>query len=300
MVAWLGDHRAGLAIPAPSTAGDILKRHGMVRPRKRGRHTPPWTDPLSGCNAPNETWSVDFKGWFRTGDRRRCDPLTVEDGYTRFLLGCDAFRHPGRLPTRKSLERLFREYGLPATIRTDNGPPFASVAVAGLSKLSVWWIKLGITPERIPPGRPDQNGRHERMHRTLKEETASPPKATLRAQQRAFDIFRREYNEERPHEALGQKPPASLYQPSQRSYPRRIPEVSYPDDMQVRRVRSKGEIKWRGKRLFLSEALIGELVGIRREGERHHSVYFGPLKLCLIDDETNSIIKNRPRERTHV
>ncbi len=295
VVAWLADHRPGIAIPSPSTAGEILKRHGMVRPRKMRRRTPPWTAPLAGCNAPNDTWSADFKGWFRTGDGRRCDPLTVTDAHSRYAIGCWALTSMRYEAVRPRFERMFREYGLPAAIRTDNGTPFASVAVAGLSRLAVWWIKLGIMPERIAPAHPEQNGRHERFHRTLKAETARPPRASQRAQQRTFDAFRKEYNQERPHEALRMEAPASWYRPSERAYPARTPEISYPDHMRVRRVRSDGGIKWKGDILYLSEALIGEPVGLERETERHWAVHFGPLKLCLLDEQGSSIIRITPQ-----
>lgn len=283
-----------IELPAPSTVGEILLRHGLVKPRRRVRRTDPWTRPFEDCTAPNETWCIDFKGWFRTLDGVRCYPLTITDAYSRMLLCCKGLESQrGRL-VRSAMARVFREYGLPATIRSDNGTPFASTALGGLSRLSVSWIKLGIMPERIRPGHPEENGRHERMHRTLKEETIVRPMSNMRTQQKVFDGFRTVFNEERPHEALGQNPPASLYRPSERSYPTRDREVEYASEMTVRRVRSKGEIKWKGELIYLSDALVGEPVGLVPESERHLAVYFGPLKLCLMDQPTRKIIRIAP------
>ena len=215
---WLSREWPRVLWPAPSTIGEILKRHGLVPPRRRRRRTPPSTQPFAACAEPNAVWCVDFKGQFRLCSRELCYPLTMSDAFSRFLLRCEGIQVPDTLRARPIFESAFREFGLPKAIRSDNGAPFASTAVGGLTPLSVWWIKLGIFPERIDPGKPQQNGRHERMHRTLKQETASPPKETFRAQQRAFDLFRRRYNEERPHEALGQVPPATRYEPSARPY----------------------------------------------------------------------------------
>ncbi len=294
LMPWLKLHHPEVELPAPSTAGGILRRHDLVRPRKRVRRTDPWTRPFEACAAPNETWCIDFKGWFRTQDGKRCDPLTISDACSRQLLCCKGLESQKGQAVRTEMERVFGEYGLPATIRSDNGTPFASTALGGLSRLSVWWIKLGIVPERIAPGHPEQNGRHERMHRTLKAEAITPPKANIRAQQKAFDRFRWEYNQERPHEALGQNPPASLYWPSEYSYPSRIKDVEYGSDMIVRRVRTNGEIKWKGELVYLSEALVGEPVGLAPESDRHCAVYFGPIKLCLIDHETNQLVRIAP------
>lgn len=294
LIPWLRRNWPEAVLPAPSTAGDILRRHGLVTPRKRVRRTDPWTRPFEDCTAPNETWCIDFKGWFRTRDGVRCDPLTITDAYSRQLLCCRGLASQRGRGVRTAMERVFREYGLPATIRSDNGTPFASTALGGLSRLSAWWIKLGITPERIRPGHPEENGRHERMHRTLKAEAITPPKASIRAQQKAFDHFLREYNQERPHEALGQSPPQSLYRTSERSYPTRTREVEYAPEMTVRRVRSRGEIKWKGELVYLTEALAGEPVGLIPENDRHYAVYFGPLKLCLMNQSTHQIVRIAP------
>jgi transposase InsO family protein len=269
------------AWPAPSTIGGILKRHGLVSARRRRRRVLPWTQPFHHCTGPNSVWSTDFKGWFRTGNGRRCDPLTISDAFSRMLLCCEVVARPDYPHVRSAMERTFREYGLPEAIRSDNGSPFASVGAGGLSPLAVWWVKLGILPERIEPGHPEQNGRHERLHLTLKEATAKPPAPTLAAQKARFAAFRAEYNQERPHQALGQVPPATLYVPSPRAYPGRIEDPRYPEWALVRRVRSNGEIKWKGELLFISEALVGEVVGIT-ELDNAWLVSFGPIALGLL------------------
>ena len=269
--------------PSPSTIGQILSRHGLTVPRRRSRRTAVYDEPFVGCDYPNAVWSADFKGWFVTGDGRRCDPLTISDNYSRYLLRCQAVPRADHFSIQPVFEAAFREYGLPIAIRTDNGVPFATTTVGGLSKLSIWWLKLGIVPERIEPGKPAQNGRHERMHRTLKQETASPPKRTWRAQQKAFDSFRREYNQVRPHEAIGQSTPASLYLASPREYPLILPETTYPDNMLVRAVKSQGDISWKARHIYLSETLAGELVGFRQIDERFYDIYFGPVRLAQLD-----------------
>ena len=205
--------------PAASTIGELLHRHGLVVPRRRRVVTPAHVSPFVTCAGPNDTWCIDFKGWFRTRDGRRCDPLTISDAYSRYLLRCQAVRRANTRCVRPLLEATFREYGLPQALRSDNGPPFASRSVAGLSRLSIWFIKLGVKPERITPGRPCENGRHERLHGTMQREACQPPAANRRAQQRRFDDFRRVYNEERPHEAIGNATPTMVYRPSPRPYP---------------------------------------------------------------------------------
>ncbi len=236
-------------------------------------------------------WSIDFKGWFRTADGTRIDPLTVQDAASRYLLVCDGLERPNGPEARRVLDRAFREYGLPRAIRTDNGAPFASVGLGGLSPLSVWWIKLGIIPERIEPGHPEQNGRLERLHRTLKAETATPPQANPRRQRRAFDRFRHCYNDERPHETLGQMPPASLYTPSLRPHPSRVSSPEYGAEATVRRVRNNGQIKWKGGLVYLSESLIGEPVGLVQQDERTWSIRFGPLIIGMLDDVSGRVDK---------
>src|SRR5467141_4169963 len=221
----------GRVWPATSTIGALLQREGLVVARKKRRKTAPYSEPLAHADGPNRVWCADFKGWFRTGDGERIDPLTISDAYSRYLLRCQSVEKTDTERVQAIFEAAFREYGMPEAIRTDNGPPFASHAVAGLSRLAVWWIKLGIVPERIAAGHPEQNGRHERMHRTLKQETAQPPAANRREQQRTLDRFRQQYNEVRPHEALQMQTPAVVYQRSARTFPERVPEPDYPETM---------------------------------------------------------------------
>jgi transposase InsO family protein len=248
--------------PCTSTVGKILKDRGLIPERRRRRRATPSASPFAQCNNPNETWCIDFKGWFCTGDGRRCNPLTITDASSRYLLCCHALPTEQTRHVKSRMELVFGEYGLPKTIRSDNGTPFASTGLAGLSRLSVWWIKLGITPERIRPATPSENGRHERMHLTLKLHTAMPPRDTLRHQQQAFDEFRQEYNELRPHEALEMHTPASCYAPSPVAYQARTPNPEYPQHFIVRPVQQHGQIRFRGRRYFLTEALAGEYVGL--------------------------------------
>jgi transposase InsO family protein len=224
----LAERLPGVEPPARSTIGDWLRKEGMTQARRLRRRCPPSASPFVAVDAPNAVWCADFKGWFRTGDRQRCDPLTISDAMSRYLLRCEAVARPDGAHVRPVFEAAFCEFGLPLAIRSDNGPPFASTGAGGLSRLSVWWIKLGVQPERIEPGKPQQNGRHERMHRTLNAETASPPAAALAEQQRRFDAFRALYNDERPHEALDFETPARLYRVSERAYPCPLREPAYP------------------------------------------------------------------------
>ena len=269
--------------PAVSTIGEMLSREGLVVPRKKRRRAPPYTQPFATADGPNRVWCADFKGWFCTRDGERVDPLTITDACSRYLLRCQRVEKANHERVRAIFESAFRECGLPWAIRTDNGPPFASRAVAGLSRLAVWWMKLGIVPERIAAGHPEQNGRHERMHRTLKQETASPPAANRRAQQRAFDRFRREYNEQRPHEALDLQTPSAVYTPSLRPYPARVPEPEYGSALQVRRVRLRGEFSWKHQDVFLSETLIGESIGLLPIDDRFYRVYFATFPITYFD-----------------
>ncbi len=228
---------------------------------------------------PNDCWSADFKGQFRTGDGVYCYPLTVTDNYSRYLLECQALKGTLLEPSKVVFTKLFKEYGLPRRIRTDNGVPFASHTLGRLSKLSAWWVRLGVMPEFIEPGKPQQNGKHERMHRTLKDETTKPPGANSRAQQRKFNTFRHEYNEERPHEALDMKTPAQLYQPSPRPMPDKLAPLDYPDRFEVRYVSANGGIRWHKQWVNVTTAIIGEYVGLEEIDDGLWDVYFGSLKL---------------------
>jgi transposase InsO family protein len=260
--------------PATSTIGEIVKRAGLVAPRKKRRRTEPYSPPLAHAFESNRVWCADFKGWFRALNGERIDPLTITDAYSRMLLRCQAVEKTDTERVRAIFEAAFREYGLPQSIRTDNGAPFASSALGGLSRLAVWWIKLGIEPERIEAGHPEQNGRHERMHRTLKQEVALRPAQDRRAQQRELDRFRLEYNEVRPHEALGMQTPSAVYAASPRQYPVRVPEPEYPDTMLVRSVKSHGHFRWKKHDVFLSEVLWGERIGLLPVDEECFTVYF--------------------------
>jgi transposase InsO family protein len=271
--------------PALSTASALLKRHGLSGSAPRRRRPGHPGRPTTPIAEPNGVWTIDFKGQFRTGDGTWCYPLTLVDAFSRYLLACRILASVRTAPTRAVLERVFREFGLPARIRSDNGAPFASAwALARLSPLAVWWIRLGITPERIEPGRPAQNGRHERFHRTLKRETARPPAATRDAQQRRFGRFRREYNEQRPHEALCQRPPADFYVPSARPYPKTLPPMEYPADMIVRRVGPSGSMAWHGERVSVSHTLIGQDLGLTEIDDGRWRVQFGSLLLGHFDE----------------
>jgi putative transposase len=243
LVALLMRTHPGIAPPAPSTVGDLLREAGLTVPRRRRRHVPPRTEPLAHATGPNVVWCADFKGDFALGDGSRCYPLTISDAHTRYLLRCQALPRTTTARVQPLFEATFREFGLPEVIRTDGGPPFASTAAGGLSALSVWWVKLGIRPERIDPGKPSQNGRHERMHRTLKAEACVPAADSPRARQRRFDQFRATYNHVRPHEALGQVPPGEVYMPSPRTFPSRPLELTYPEADRVIRVRPNGCIR---------------------------------------------------------
>jgi len=269
--------------PAASTIGQLLKRTGLAVARKKRRRTAPYTKPLGHADGPNRVWCADFKGWFRSGDGERIDPLTITDAHSRYLLRCQAVDKMDTARVQAIFEAAFREYGMPEAIRTDNGTPFASRALAGLSRLAVWWMKLGIVPERIEAGHPEQNGRHERMHRTLKQETAQPPARNRREQQRAMDKFRGEYNQVRPHEALEMQTPAAVYEVSPRRFPRRLPEPEYPDTMLVRRVCHKGAFAWKKHEVFVSEVLWGEKIGLLPVDEHCYTVYFAQFPIARFD-----------------
>jgi len=276
------DH-AQLALPAESTIGAILKRNGLTVARKRRLRSRPSSQPLAHAVASNQVWSADYKGWFRTQDGTRIDPLTISDNYSRYLFRCQSVAAADTAHSKPVFEAAFREFGLPQRIRTDNGAPFGSNGESGLTGLSAWWIKLGILPERIAAGKPQQNGRHERMHRTLKQETASPPAANRRRQQERFDRFRREYNEQRPHQALGQKTPDSYYEPSPRPYPERLREAEYPVHWQVRRVSPGGQMRWANAYVFLAHPLEGEPVGLEPIDDRLWRVWFHSYEVGLFE-----------------
>jgi len=297
LLPYLDRRHPGWTWPVASTVGELLKRAGLVRGRRRRRPVGHPGRPTSAIDAPNAVWTADFKGQFRTGDGRYCYPLTVADAYSRYLLGCQALVHPTTALTRPVFEQLFREYGLPERIRTDNGAPFATCALGRLSQLSAWWIRLGITPELIEPAHPEQNGRHERMHKTLKQDATRPAAATLGVQQRRFTTFRHEFNTERPHEALGQQPPATVYTPSPRPYPRRLPPLEYPVHYEVRLVSANGGIRWHHDWVNCSHVLCGEYVGFEEVEDGIWALYFGPMLLGRFHERDRVIISAHNRNR---
>ena len=282
IVAKLRMREPGEPWPAPSTAGEILKRAGLVTGRRVKRRGPPRLGELTTPLHANHVWAVDHKGWIRLEDGARVEPLTVTDGFSRYLISVTATRGTTHDEAKPLFERAFHDHGLPEVIRSDNGSPFASTGVTRLTALSAWWIKLGIRHERIDPGHPQQNGRHERFHLTLLE-AMEPPEPDRAAQDRRFAAFVHDFNTERPHEALGQRPPASAYQPSARAMPERLPEPDYPPEAAVRQVRSNGEIKWRGDLVHVSSALVGEAVAVEETDDGHWRVRFFDTPLGLID-----------------
>src|SRR5262245_23589471 len=278
-----------LSWPAVSTISNLLAMRGMVKPQRRRRVTPMYPDALLPMNEVNAVWAADLKGEFRTGDGRWCYPLTITDGYSRFVLCCRGMPKFTREWVQPGFDRAFRDYGLPLTIRTDNGPPFVSRGLA-ISKLTAWWIKLGIRHERIAPGKPQQNGRHERMHRTLKAATARPPAADLHAQQRRFNRWRSRFNQERPHEAIGQRPPTALYRSSTRSLPNRLPELVYPSNYVVRQVRQNGSIKWHSQLIFVCTSLVGEPIGFKQFDDQRWYVYFAQQPIGIFDEHLKKVL----------
>lgn len=277
---WLvGKRHPRWPLPSRATVCNILERHGLVQAPRRRRLLGHPGKPSSIIAQPNDVWSADFKGHFRTRDGLYCYPLTVTDGFSRYLLACQALASTSLKGAQPVFERVFREFGLPSVIRTDNGVPFATQAIARLSELSVWWIRLGIFPELIEPASPQQNGRHERMHRTLKAETTRPAAGNLRAQQRRFNDFIRLFNYERPHEALGQKPPGTVYATSPRPFPNKLPALEYPPHFELRLVSRNGGIRWRRQWVNVSHTLSGQYVGLEEVDDALWTVYFGSVEL---------------------
>jgi len=281
---WLSRHAPALALPAASTAGDLLARRGLVKKRRRRRaYTHPGVVPPTTAH-PNDLWTADFKGHFRTRDGIYCYPLTVADQHSRYLLACQGLRSTQGVGVRPVFDRLFREYGLPRAIRTDNGVPFATTGIHGLSQLNVWWMSLGIQHQRILPGHPQQNGAHERMHRTLKAATARPPQSHLVSQQRTFNRFQHVYNEERPHQFLHGRTPASVYRPSPRPYTGRVPPFEYPGHYLIKRVTNAGTIRLKTRLLFLANALKQHVVGLEEVDDGIWSIHFCHVLLARVDE----------------
>jgi transposase InsO family protein len=277
-------HRDVRDWPAASTTADLLARRGLVQRRRRRRAAvhPGVGAPVT--TTPNDLWTADFKGEFRTGNGLYCYPLTIADQHTRFLLTCHGLLSTQTVTARPVFEQTFREYGLPRAIRTDNGVPFATQAIHGLSFLNVWWMRLGIQHQRILPGRPDQNGAHERMHRTLKRQAVRPVQRSCAAQQRAFDAFRREYNTERPHEALDQDTPSSRYRASPRPYPTRLPPLEYPGHFVVKKVTTGGTFRFRRRLLHLANALVDQHIGLEETEDGIWAIHFNTVLIATLDE----------------
>lgn len=286
---YLKRHKPTLILPADSTAGEILKKAGLVKKRKKRHHVSADEYAFSDCDKSNQTWGVDYKGQFKLGNGQWCYPLTITDNYSRYLLQCKGLKSANYADTRSWMEYCFREYGLPKNIRSDNGTPFSSMAAGGISQLSKWWIQLGIRPERIRPGYPQQNGRHERMHRTLKQETTKPSAYNECSQQKKFDHFRTEFNQERSHEALKRKCPAEVYQPSLVIYPNKLPEIVYDNGYDTRKVKRGGEIKWKGKHIYISQVLKHDRISLREIDNDLWEVCYGFYKLGELDSRKSQL-----------
>lgn len=283
LLVMLQKEKPRVVLPAASTVGDLLRRYGLSEPRKRIRRVAPYTQPFAACSRSNELWCADFKGQFRTADRVLCYPLTISDAYSRFIIRCEGLKRATGLGAWPHFEAAFREYGLPRAIRSDNGSPFATKGPHGFSRLSIWWLKLGIRHERIKPGHPEQNGRHERMHRTLKSETAKPPRSNLRTQQRAFDKFVEEFNYQRPHEAIEQKTPGQIYRPSSRKFPESLPQFEYSSKQSIRRVMDGGRIRLKKRLIYIGDQFSGEDIGLIQASDHTWEVWLGPIRLGLAD-----------------
>lgn len=276
--------------PVRSTIDAILKRAGVVEPRLSRRRRQPSSPPFIEPAAPNDVWSIDYKGWFRVGDGTRCDPLTVNDAFSRASLICQAMVAPKLGDVQRRLAATFAAFGLPKYMLSDSGPPFGSNGLGRLSRLGVWLVRIGVVPVLIEPGRPDQNGRHERFHETLKAETAAPPSGSIRSQQAAFERFQQTYNNERPHEALGMKTPAEVYELSPREMPVDPPPHSYDEGVEPRSVRPDGAIKWAGNQVFVGQAFAGEVVGLSAVDDGRWHVQLGPLRLGILHERSRTIV----------
>lgn len=289
---WLAQEHPEIQWPAKSTIDELFKRNNLVRPSKRKRRVAPFKEPFICITQPNDSWSIDYKGQFPLGNKQLCYPLTITDNYSRYLLSVEGSERISGISVKEVLTRLFLEFGMPLGIRSDNGPPFAGIGLGGLSMIAVWLIKLGIVPERIRPGHPEENGRHERMHLTLKKETASPPRWDQTEQQLCFDSFKKIFNDERPHEGIEFKRPAWLYTQSPRTFPSKLPRVEYDSSFDTtRRIRTNGMMKWGGKEIFLTETLIGETVGMKPHAENEWTVFFSFLPIGVFNEKLLKVTK---------
>lgn len=285
----LGEKHPDWDLPGRTTVCDMFERNGLITKRPRRKHIGHPGKPNAPINAPNSCWSCDFKGEFKMRNGIYCYPLTITDNYSRYLLGCQALDSTALEPAKTVFTRIFKEYGLPDRMRSDNGTPFAAYTLGRLSRLSAWWVRLGILPDLIQPGNPQQNGKHERMHKTLKDETTKPCAGNKRAQQRKFNVFMDEFNNVRPHESLGMMTPAKLYIPSARPMPDKLPEIEYPDHFEVRYVSATGGIKWKCDWVNISSVLVGEYVGLEEVGNGQWDIYYGPIKLGRLHERSMKI-----------
>ena len=282
-----------LRVPASSTMGLWFKKESLVRARPKTRWVAAYSKSLTVCTKPNQVWCVDYKGYFKMQNRKICYPLTVTDNFSRYLLGCKALPSALFRPTQKLLRELFLEFGVPEVLRSDNGTPFASSSIGGLSQLMVWLIEHGIVPERIQKGRPDQNGRHERMHKTLKLEALETVSKNLFFQQRVFDYFRFDYNQDRPHQALADRVPQEVYQHSAREFKDSVRAPFYDFDQEVRQVHLRGEFKFKGKLFFLSRLLSGKPIALRQINDQYWQIDFYFYTVALLDSYNNIIINQQ-------
>ena len=285
IIAWLEQEYPSQEWPVPSTAGLLLKQHGLVKARKLRRYVEPYRQPFADCDGPNAVWSIDYKGQFKLQNGQLCYPLTLTDNFSRFLLACDASEKISSERIKQIMERAFREYGLPEIIKSDNGSPFASTGLGAFTELNAWWWKLGIIHERSRPGHPEDNGRHERMHKTLKASAINPAKENMLEQQLAFKSFQETFNYDRPHEAIDNQRPGWLYQPSAKKFPYYLEDVIYPGSFETRRVRLNGTIKWGGREVYVSQALANEVIGLYPSNDQEFEVYFSTKKFALFDEE---------------
>jgi len=278
------DYPAWRHYPALSTIGRMLKKEGLTSSRRSRRRTCP-SEPSSLTNGlrPNDVWCADFKGHFKTGDGHKCYPLTITDHASRYLLCCRHIDGMNKDAVKRQFAWAFREYGVPLVIRTDNGTPFASNAIGGVSGLSAWWIRLGIRHERIQPGKPQQNGRHERMHRTLKQHTAMPPAMHIASQQKRFNEFMEYYNNSRPHEALGMRTPSQMYAPCFRDLSSKLPDIEYPEGYMVRKVIWNGFVFIGRRPLYISKCLAGAHIGFEAIGKYKSKLWYRDVKLGVFN-----------------
>lgn len=289
---WLLQEKSELSWPSRSTIDELLKKYNLVRPARRKRRVAPYTNPFVLCINPNDSWSIDYKGQFSLGNKQLCYPLTITDNFSRYVFAIEGNPQISGIQVKRVLTRLFLEFGLPLALRSDNGAPFAGNGLAGLSQLAVWLIQLNIIPERIRSGNPQENGRHERMHLTLKKETASPPQWDQAGQQQCFDDFKKVFNEQRPHEGIEFKRPAWLYQASPRNFPSKIPPVEYDSTyFNIRKVRTNGTMKWQGKEIFISETLTGKAIGMKPVNEQEWLLYFSFMPLGIFNEKTLKVNK---------